>query len=30
MRSTFISLGQTVVPAAIRERFRLGPATRLE
>ena len=30
MRSTITSRGQTVVPAAIRERFRLGPATRLE
>ena len=30
MRSTITSRGQTVVPAAIRERFRLRPATRLE
>jgi predicted nucleic acid-binding protein len=28
MRSTITSRGQTVVPAAIRERFRLRPATR--
>jgi len=30
MRSTITSRGQTVVPAPIRERFRLGPTTRLE
>lgn len=30
MRSTITSRGQTVVPALIRERFRLGPSTRLE
>lgn len=30
MRSTITSRGQTVVPAPIRERFRLGPSTRLE
>ena len=30
MRSTITSRGQTVVPAPIRERFRLGPSSRLE
>jgi AbrB family looped-hinge helix DNA binding protein len=30
MRSTITSRGQTVVPAPIRERFSLGPASRLE
>ena len=30
MRSTVTSRGQTVIPAAIRERFGLGPSTRLE
>jgi len=30
MRSTVTSRGQTVIPAPIRERFGLGPATRLE
>jgi AbrB family looped-hinge helix DNA binding protein len=30
MRSTITSRGQTVIPAAIRERFALGPAQRLE
>ena len=30
VRSTITSRGQTVVPAPIRERFRLGPAKRLE
>jgi AbrB family looped-hinge helix DNA binding protein len=30
MRSTITSLGQTVVPAPIRERFSLGPSSRLE
>jgi AbrB family looped-hinge helix DNA binding protein len=30
MRSTITARGQTVVPAPIRERFRLGPSTRLE
>ena len=30
MRSTITSRGQTVIPAAIRERFGLGPAQRLE
>lgn len=30
MRSTITARGQTVMPAPIRERFGLGPATRLE
>jgi AbrB family looped-hinge helix DNA binding protein len=30
MRSTITARGQTVVPAPIRERFHLGPSTRLE
>ncbi|MDX1414399.1 MAG: AbrB/MazE/SpoVT family DNA-binding domain-containing protein [Candidatus Promineifilaceae bacterium] len=30
MRSTITSRGQTVVPAAIRRRFNLSPADRLE
>lgn len=30
MQSTITSRGQTVVPAAIRNRFNLGPADRLE
>jgi AbrB family looped-hinge helix DNA binding protein len=30
MRSTITSRGQTVIPAAIRERFDLGPSCRLE
>jgi len=30
MRSTITSRGQTVVPAPIRERFGLGPSSRLE
>lgn len=30
MRSTITSRGQTVIPAAIRRRFRLSPADRLE
>ncbi len=30
MRSTITSRGQTVIPAAIRERFALGPSQRLE
>ena len=30
MQSTITSRGQTVVPAAIRNRFGLGPAARLE
>lgn len=30
MRSTITSRGQTVVPAPIRERLSLGPASRLE
>jgi AbrB family looped-hinge helix DNA binding protein len=30
MRSTITARGQTVVPAPIRERFQLGPSTRLE
>lgn len=30
MRSTITSRGQTVIPAAIRERFSLGPSQRLE
>ena len=30
MRSTVTSRGQTVIPAPIRERFGLGPSTRLE
>ena len=30
MRSTITSRGQTVIPAAIRNRFKLGPADRLE
>ena len=30
MRSTVTSRGQTVVPAPIRERFGLGPSSRLE
>lgn len=30
MRSTITSRGQTVIPAAIRERFALGPSHRLE
>jgi hypothetical protein len=30
MRRTITSRGQTVVPAPIRERFSLGPASRLE
>ena len=30
MRSTITSRGQTVIPAAIRERFDLGPSQRLE
>ena len=30
MQSTITARGQTVVPAAIRNKFRLGPADRLE
>ncbi|WP_371212443.1 AbrB/MazE/SpoVT family DNA-binding domain-containing protein [Synechococcus sp. WH 8016] len=30
LRSTITSRGQTVIPAAIRERFGLGPSQRLE
>ena len=30
MRSTITARGQTVIPAAIRARFSLGPAQRLE
>jgi AbrB family looped-hinge helix DNA binding protein len=30
MRSTITSRGQTVIPAAIRRRFGLGPSCRLE
>lgn len=30
VRSTITSRGQTVIPAAIRERFALGPSHRLE
>jgi AbrB family looped-hinge helix DNA binding protein len=30
MRSTITARGQAVVPAPIRERFGLGPSTRLE
>jgi AbrB family looped-hinge helix DNA binding protein len=30
MRSTITSRGQTVIPAEIRSRFKLGPADRLE
>lgn len=30
MRSTITSRGQTVIPAEIRNRFKLGPADRLE
>ena len=30
MRSTITARGQTVIPAAIRRRFRLTPADRLE
>lgn len=30
MRSTITARGQTVIPAAIRERFSLGPSQRLE
>jgi len=30
VRSTVTSRGQTVVPAAIRERFGIGPSSRLE
>lgn len=30
VRSTITARGQTVVPAPIRERFGLGPSTRLE
>jgi AbrB family looped-hinge helix DNA binding protein len=30
MRSTITSRGQTVIPAAIRQRFGLGPSQRLE
>jgi AbrB family looped-hinge helix DNA binding protein len=30
MRSTITSRGQTVIPAAIRDRFALGPFKRLE
>ncbi len=30
MRSTITSRGQTVVPAPIRDRFGLGPSSRLE
>jgi AbrB family looped-hinge helix DNA binding protein len=30
MRSTITSRGQTVIPAAIRRRFNLSPADRLE
>ena len=30
MRSTITTRGQSVVPAPIRERFGLGPSTRLE
>jgi AbrB family looped-hinge helix DNA binding protein len=30
MRSTITSRGQTVIPAAIRARFALGPSQRLE
>jgi len=30
MRSTISSRGQTVIPAEIRSRFKLGPADRLE
>ncbi|MCP9915808.1 AbrB/MazE/SpoVT family DNA-binding domain-containing protein [Cyanobium sp. ATX 6F1] len=30
MRSTITARGQTVIPAAIRQRFALGPSQRLE
>jgi AbrB family looped-hinge helix DNA binding protein len=30
MRSTITARGQTVIPAPVRKRFRLGPADRLE
>lgn len=30
MRSTITARGQTVIPAAIRSRFHLGPSDRLE
>ena len=30
LRSTITSCGQTVIPAAIRERFAFGPSQRLE
>jgi AbrB family looped-hinge helix DNA binding protein len=30
MRSTITARGQTVIPAAIRRRFHLGPADRIE
>jgi len=30
MRSTITSRGQTVIPAAIRDRFALGPSKRME
>jgi AbrB family looped-hinge helix DNA binding protein len=30
VRSTITSRGQTVIPAAIRDRFSLGPSKRLE
>lgn len=30
MRSTITARGQTVIPAPVRRRFRLGPADRLE
>ena len=30
MRSTITARGQTVIPAPIRHRFRLGPADRIE
>jgi len=30
MRSTITARGQTVIPAEVRRRFRLGPADRLE
>ncbi|NDC15524.1 MAG: hypothetical protein EBZ76_10265 [Synechococcaceae bacterium WB9_2_170] len=30
MRSTITARGQTVIPAAIRARFSLGPSQRLE
>lgn len=30
MRSTITERGQTVIPAAIRRQFKLGPADRLE